>query len=465
MTRKLQILRGTTAQNNAYTGAVGELTMDTDTNEVRIHDGQTVGGIKIGKRNMPILTPKWFDHQVNDESWLNADTFSWQPEARFARAYEHLVVDCENAQTATYYAWTGEGYIAGTQETVYTTSQTPAVGDTVYLYADGNIYLSVTGTITSSSAGAITFKYSFDDVTSASFSYSDVVQLPVHLETVAGVTLSYVLAQDGHKITTEEAAVMAIYEATGTAWYYLLDRTNKQFKLPRTKWGFTGLRDSVGGYIAPGLPNIAGKTKSAYGINNSTANSGALKTTIYTGGTSSGIQDGGSGSDGEKIQSSTIEINASNSNPIYGASDTVQPPATQMYLYFYVGDFEQSATEQTAGLNAELFNNKADTDLGNIPANYDYVVETQLPTSANGYTWYRKYKSGWVEQGGIDSTGAGTKTITLPIVMKDNNYIILTATESGTSTHNATVYGRTTTSFTASKSNTVCFWQVSGVSE
>lgn len=108
---------------------------------------------------------------------------------------------------------------------------------------------------------------------------------------------------------------------------------------------------------------------------------------------------------------------------------------------------------------------KANTDLSNVPDNYDYVVESQMPTADNGYTWYRKYKSGWVEQGGIDSTGAGTKTITLPIVMKDNNYIILTATESGTSTHNATVYGRTTTSFTASKSNTVCFWQVSGVSE
>lgn len=79
--------------------------------------------------------------------------------------------------------------------------------------------------------------------------------------------------------------------------------------------------------IAAGLPNITGKTKSSYGVNNTTANSGALSATIYTGGSASGRQDGGSGSDGEPMQSSTISFNASSSNAIYGNSSTVQPPA------------------------------------------------------------------------------------------------------------------------------------------
>lgn len=30
----------------------------------------------------------------------------------------------------------------------------------------------------------------------------------------------------------------------------------------------------------------------------------------------------------------------------------------------------------------------------------DYVVAWQMPTAENNYTWYRKYKSGWLEQGG-----------------------------------------------------------------
>lgn len=55
----------------------------------------------------------------------------------------------------------------------------------------------------------------------------------------------------------------------------------------------------------------------------------------------------------------------------------------------------------------------------------DYVVAWQTPTSDNGYTWYRKYKSGWVEQGGRIRVGeltTGTQNITLPIEMSDNQY-------------------------------------------
>lgn len=46
--RTIQILRGTTAQNNAYTGVIGELTMDTEKKQLRIHDGSTAGGKVVG---------------------------------------------------------------------------------------------------------------------------------------------------------------------------------------------------------------------------------------------------------------------------------------------------------------------------------------------------------------------------------------------------------------------------------
>jgi hypothetical protein len=70
--------------------------------------------------------------------------------------------------------------------------------------------------------------------------------------------------------------------------------------------------------------------------------------------------------------------------------------------------------------------NKANTDLSNIPSAYDYVVQTYK----SGTTWYRKYKSGWIEQGGkqtgnasLNLGSAGTiGTITLPVEMKDTNY-------------------------------------------
>ena len=58
----------------------------------------------------------------------------------------------------------------------------------------------------------------------------------------------------------------------------------------------------------------------------------------------------------------------------------------------------------------------------------DYVIETWR--SADGSSWYRKYKSGWVEQGGIDSFGnlsdgaAKNVTTTFMVDMLDTNYFV-----------------------------------------
>ena len=58
----------------------------------------------------------------------------------------------------------------------------------------------------------------------------------------------------------------------------------------------------------------------------------------------------------------------------------------------------------------------------------DTVVFFQRPTQDNGYTWARKYASGWVEQGGFaaqTSTDVNA-TVTLPVTMSDTNYDIFT---------------------------------------
>lgn len=121
-------------------------------------------------------------------------------------------------------------------------------------------------------------------------------------EIIAGTQIYYRLAPDGHKIcsASQEDEAIAIYEATGIAWYYILDTTNQRFKLPRTKFGFVGLRDNdVGKYIQ------------------------SEKVLLSSG---SGVAD-------------YTEVNK----------------ATQMYLYFFVGNFAQSAVVNTAGINATLF--------------------------------------------------------------------------------------------------------------
>ena len=232
--------------------------------------------------DLPILTSMWFDHIVNDISWLRSDTFAWQSGDVYTAVYEHLVDD----------------YTNGTRK----------------LVPEG-----------------------------------------------AGIWCN--IAPDGHRIvdasdTTQVTNVENLYNESGVAWYYILDTTNHRFKLPRTKFGFTGLRNNVGNYVATGLPNITGNIRvvNDYNFDNTGVNNvikGAFKVDTFPATTGATInQNTTVTNDGIW----NVSFNASRSSTIYGASSTVQPPATQMYLYFYAGNFTNSAIEQTAFINAELLN-------------------------------------------------------------------------------------------------------------
>lgn len=45
---RVQFLRGTTVENDDYTGRDGELTVDHEQNQMRLHDGVTMGGHVLG---------------------------------------------------------------------------------------------------------------------------------------------------------------------------------------------------------------------------------------------------------------------------------------------------------------------------------------------------------------------------------------------------------------------------------
>ena len=46
----VQFRRGTTAQNNSFTGAVGEISIDLTLDTIRVHDGSTAGGFELVQR-------------------------------------------------------------------------------------------------------------------------------------------------------------------------------------------------------------------------------------------------------------------------------------------------------------------------------------------------------------------------------------------------------------------------------
>ena len=64
----LQLRRGSTAENDAYTGSVGEITVDTTLSTVRLHDGSTAGGSLVGNLQKNIQLGITGDNEIDTSS-------------------------------------------------------------------------------------------------------------------------------------------------------------------------------------------------------------------------------------------------------------------------------------------------------------------------------------------------------------------------------------------------------------
>jgi hypothetical protein len=84
----VQLRRGTTAQNNAFTGTVGELSVDTTLNNLRLHDGSTAGGHAFTQNTTtqtltnktlasPIITTAITLNAQADVRFADADSSNW----------------------------------------------------------------------------------------------------------------------------------------------------------------------------------------------------------------------------------------------------------------------------------------------------------------------------------------------------------------------------------------------------
>lgn len=182
-------------------------------------------------------------------------------------------------------------------------------------------------------------------------------------ETIGSYTISYYLADDGHKITTDESTVANIYNATGVAWYYVLDTVNQRFKLPRINPDRETLLDVI---PVQGGGNLLGfkfeDSSSDFIVQTGTYNSGAkswpLQAVLVEGNTPS--------TDPGQYKNMKLNSTPSKSGIVARESFATGTYKGNKYLYFYVGQFSQTAVEQTAGLNASLFNGKVDLNARNL---------------------------------------------------------------------------------------------------
>ena len=326
--------------------------------------------------SFPLFYHTFADHILNDASWLRGDTFSWQSGDMYVSAYNHLVEDWESGteqKSAKIYRWeigNGQGGY-----NPFTISSTPSVGSPVF-WSDIYSVKGVLGIVVSFDSETNSFMY--DDyqtgTTKTAISPTVVERLiSFETETIGSTEITFYRAKDGHKIVLadQEDKVSAIYRATGVAWYYILDTTNTRFKLPRTQYAFVGLRDAVGKYVAP---DVSIQHYHAIGYNNND-NAGSFIATNNTGKsvTLPTVNDvtgyrgwNGSGGGGFTSSSETYSANMLTSLEEETGTKTIQPTATQMYLYFYVGNTVRNQTEVDVGAVTEQLNGKADLDFNNV---------------------------------------------------------------------------------------------------
>ncbi|MBR4356227.1 MAG: hypothetical protein IKP96_06680 [Elusimicrobiaceae bacterium] len=201
---------------------------------------------------------------------------------------------------------------------------------------------------------------------------------------------------------------------------YVIDTTNKTIRLPKLV-NYLKMANTTDGIsqAGAGLPNITGDWNgykvgfySAGGV----SASGALKMT-------QGSQAGSAANtQGSNIK---LEIDASESSPVYGNSNTVTPAHTTLFPWVCAYNAAVPAsTAQAAQFQAAL-SSKADTDLGNCTK--PYVTETYV----NGESWYRIWSDGWCEQGNSKvPSSTSWETILLLKQYKDTNYQVI-ATNNG----------------------------------
>jgi hypothetical protein len=203
------------------------------------------------------------------------------------------------------------------------------------------------------------------------------------------------------------------WDGTGTTAFRVPKLNTKIFVQSRTNAG-----DFCGIY-QPGVPNIKSNV-TTNAIFNNVRNQGGTNGAVTM--TQTGTINLASGGGQQGLYS--MYIDASQSSSIYKNNvHTVQPYAVRYRLMVQLATATtDEALETCTGVLADVANLKDHR-----------VIAFQAPTAQNNYTWYRKYKDGWVEQGGIQSgsvtiaPGAENNLglINLPVTMQDTSYTAL----------------------------------------
>lgn len=235
---------------------------------------------------------------------------------------------------------------------------------------------------------------------------------------------AWVQTQNGYLI--EESAWQTKAAANGgNVPFYSKGNGTTTFRVPALKCWVKGANSisEIGGYLAAGLPDpninfLYRQDAISSGVYvDEFGNDGLTADVIDTVDADEYMQS--SSASGARTPYAVIL-----ENPIYGASDTVQPPSiVGLWCAKAYGTVTNVGSTDVSNIASglTLLETRFDALSNNVDDINDYVVDRYVSDTK----WWRKWKSGWLEQGAmepLDSNGSALVNITLLQPFIDTNY-------------------------------------------
>lgn len=150
MAKQIQLRRGSTSDSTAFTGAIGEVTVDTDKDVLVVHDGATAGGFPVAARANADGTISLIKKDGTSAGSINSlglfnNTLTSTNTNQAATAAQAKVLN-DNFNSKSF--GVGQSYLILTGSRVADTTYVNTTGKTIWVFAE----------LTSTSTGVVSLK-------------------------------------------------------------------------------------------------------------------------------------------------------------------------------------------------------------------------------------------------------------------------------------------------------------------
>ena len=397
-----------------------------------------ISGNEKGKLSIPLLTPVFFDYELNDISWLRSDTFSWHSGDTYSEVYNHLLSDMSS------------GY---KEIENYASSNVVLVGN---VFDNDGVLSGFYG-----KTSYATFK-----VQKPTSSFELVIKVHVPATITHNMDIVHPLANYNGVIIRlwTDATIRMWLSSNGTSWD-VINNYNPTLTVPKDADVWFKLSYNGANYVL------------SYSTDNKTWTAGAAVTNSNVVYWDSGTHCLG-GSSTEEYPYDLIYLDGSylkvDGNIVWHGINTWKSfQALDGHEIVFPGNEEQVQKEYLKNGSAWYYILDTAKKRFKLPRGRNTRIVKSYKSDSR---WYRLYADGWVEQGGLFDTPNNTagveKNVVLPLPMANDKYTATIGIHNTTSDTGVYLFvaSKTTTAITfksniSSASLADQNWQVSGYAD